>query len=93
MSTTQRIIRAESIFFTCAALIVLAIVALFGFLGVQGLGTFRYTSPADFFFGTTWNTNTGQFGVIPLLYGSVMTVLISMIISTPIAIGSAIYMI
>jgi phosphate transport system permease protein len=29
--------------------------------------------------------------VVPLLYGSVMTVLISMIISTPIAIGSAIY--
>ena len=92
MTTTQRIIRAESVFFTCAALIVLSIMALFAFLGVQGLSTFRYTSPVDFFFGTTWNSSTGQFGVIPLLYGSVMTVLISIVISAPIAIGSAIYM-
>jgi phosphate transport system permease protein len=92
MNTTQRIIRAESVFFTCAAVIILAIVALFAFLGIQGLSTFQYTSPAEFFFGTTWNTNTGEYGVIPLLYGSVMTVLISIIISTPIAIGSAIYM-
>ena len=92
MTTTQRIIRAESVFFTCAALIVLSIMALFAFLGVQGLSTFRYTSPVDFFFGTTWNSSNGQFGVIPLLYGSVMTVLISIVISAPIAIGSAIYM-
>ncbi len=91
MTVTQRLIRAEAIFFTCAAVIVLSIVALFVFLGFTGLATFQYTSPIDFFFGTTWNSNTGQYGVVPLLYGSVMTVVISMIISTPIAIGSAIY--
>jgi phosphate transport system permease protein len=91
MTVTQRVIRAEAIFFTCAAVIVLSILALFVFLGFTGLATFRYTSPVDFFFGTTWNSNTGQFGLVPLLYGSVMTVVISMIISTPIAIGSAIY--
>jgi phosphate transport system permease protein len=91
MTVTQRVIRAEAIFFTCAAVIVLSILALFVFLGFTGLATFRYTSPVDFFFGTTWNSNTGQFGLVPLLYGSVMTVLISMIISAPIAIGSAIY--
>ncbi len=91
MTTTQRIIRAEAIFFTCAAIIVLSIMALFVFLGFTGLATFKYTSPVDFFFGTTWNSSTGQFGVVPLLYGSVMTVLISMIISTPIAIGSSVY--
>jgi phosphate transport system permease protein len=92
MTTAQRIVRAESLFFTCAALIVLAILALFAFLGLQGLSTFQYMSPFDFFFGTTWNRSTGQFGVIPLLYGSVVTVLISLVISAPIAIGSAVYM-
>ena len=92
MTTAQRIVRAESLFFTCAALIVLAIVALFAFLGIQGLGTFQYMSPFDFFFGTTWNKSTGQFGVVPLLYGSVITVVISLLVSAPIAIGSAVYM-
>jgi phosphate transport system permease protein len=92
MNAAQRIIRAEAIFFSCAAVIVIAICALFAFLGFQGLSTFQYNSPVDFFFGTTWNKNTQQFGVIPLLYGSIMTVLIAIIVSTPIAIGSAIYM-
>src|SRR5215471_966953 len=92
MSTTQRIVRAEALFFTCAAIIVVSIVALFAFLGIQGLSTFQYNSPITFFFGTTWNKTTQQFGVVPLLYGSIMTVLIALIISTPIAIGSAIYM-
>src|SRR5215467_12701867 len=91
MEATHRVVRAEAIFFTCAAVIVLAILALFAFLGLQGLSTFQYTSPVDFFFGTTWNSNTGQFGIIPLLYGSVMTVIISLIISAPIAIGASIY--
>ena len=92
MTTTQRIVRAEALFFTCAAIIVVSIVALFAFLGIQGLSTFQYNSPITFFFGTTWNKTTQQFGVIPLLYGSIMTVLIALVLSAPIAIGSAIYM-
>jgi phosphate transport system permease protein len=92
MTATQRIIRAEAIFFTCAAVIVASIVALFAFLGVEGLATFQYNDPLTFFFGTTWNSGTHVYGVVPLVYGSVMTVLISMIVSTPIAIGAAIYM-
>jgi phosphate transport system permease protein len=92
MNTAQRLVRAEAIFWTCAAVIILSISALVAFLGIQGLSTFQYTSPVEFFFGTTWNKNTDQFGVIPLLYGSIMTTLIAMIVSTPIAIGSAIYM-
>jgi phosphate transport system permease protein len=92
MDTTQRVVRVEAIFFTCAAVIVIAIIALFAFLGLQGLSTFQYTSPVEFFFGTTWNKNTEQFGIIPLLYGSLMTVIISMLFSTPFAIGTAIYL-
>jgi phosphate transport system permease protein len=92
MDTAQRVVRVEAIFFTCAAIIVLAILALFAFLGLEGLSTFQYTSPVDFFFGTTWDKNTGQFGIVPLVYGSFMTVLISLLFSAPVAIGAAIYL-
>jgi phosphate transport system permease protein len=92
METTQRVVRAEAIFFTCAAVIVIAIVALFAFLGFQGLSTFQYTSPIEFFFGTTWNKSTSTYGVVPLVYGSVMTVIISLLFSAPVAIGSALFM-
>jgi phosphate transport system permease protein len=92
MDSTQRVVRAEAVFFTCAAVIVIVIIALFAFLGVQGLSTFQYTSPIEFFFGTTWNKSTSQYGVIPLVYGSVMTVIISLLFSAPVAIGSALFM-
>lgn len=89
---TQRVIRSEAIFFTCAAIIVLAIVALFSFLGFQGLSTFRFNDPLQFFFGTTWDKNARIFGVIPLVYGSVVTTVISLLISAPIAFATAIYL-
>lgn len=92
MNTTRRVVRAEAIFFTCAAVIVLAIIALFLFLGFNGLSTFQYTRPVEFFFGTTWNKSTEEFGVVPLVYGSIMTVVISLLFSAPVAIGSAIYL-
>jgi phosphate transport system permease protein len=92
VGVTQRLIRAEAIFFTCAAVIVLAIIALFGFLGWQGLSTFRFTDPVQFFFGTTWDKNARIFGVIPLIYGSVVTTIISLAISAPIAFAAAIYL-
>ncbi|MCS6883482.1 MAG: phosphate ABC transporter permease subunit PstC [Oscillochloridaceae bacterium] len=89
---TQPLIRAQTIFFACAAIIVLAVAALIGFLGLYGLRIFTFTSPIEFFFGTTWDKTAQVFGVVPLLYGTVMTTLIAMVISTPIALGAAIYL-
>lgn len=89
---TRPLIRAQTVFFACAAIIVLAVAALVGFLGLYGLRIFTFTSPIEFFFGTTWDKTAQVFGVVPLLYGSVMTTLIAMAISTPIAVGAAIYL-
>jgi phosphate transport system permease protein len=40
-------------------------------------------------FGTTWNPNTGQFGALPLIAGTVESTLIALILAIPIGLGTA----
>lgn len=62
---------------------------------------FSYVPPADFFFGTVWdprfaNANdpdqAGQFGLLPLLAGTLYIAFVAMLFSVPIGLFAAIYM-
>ena len=92
-SIRRKAILYQSIFFCAAAVLVLTGLALVLFIGSQGLALFKVQSPADFFLGTTWNQNTGEYGVIPLVYGSLMTTLLTLLVSVPLAILVAIFMV
>jgi phosphate transport system permease protein len=83
----------QAIFFSAAAILVLSTFSLILFIGSNGLTVFNYHSPADFFLGLSWDQNTDAFGVVPLLYGSVLTVLITLLISAPLAIAVAVFMV
>jgi phosphate transport system permease protein len=83
----------QSIFFSAAALLVLSTLALITFIGSAGLQVFSFLSPREFFFGTTWDQNSDTFGVLPLLYGSALTTLITLLISAPLAIATAVFMV
>ncbi len=89
----RKSIWAQSIFFSTAALLVLSTAALVLFIGGSGLQVFRYISPANFFFTASWDQNSQTFGIIPLLYGSLMTTLITLIISAPLAIAVSFFMV
>src|SRR5919205_640429 len=86
-------ILAQSIFFSAAAILIISTIALVLFVGSNGLVLFRFASPAEFFFTPTWDQNSQTFGVVPLLYGSFMTVLITLIISAPLALAVAVFMV
>jgi phosphate transport system permease protein len=83
----------QSVFFSAAALLVLSTLALITFIGSAGLQVFSFLSPSEFFFGTAWDQNVESFGVLPLLYGSAITTLITLMISAPLAIATAIFMV
>ena len=61
---------------------------------------FAAISPLDFFFGTTWNPRfqssgtgaAGEYGLLPLLWGTIMISLIAMLVAVPIGLLSAIYL-
>lgn len=63
-------------------------------LVVESLGFFKEVSVLEFLFSTKWNPKAdhGQFGVVPLLVGTFMIVVLSMIIAMPLGLGAAIYM-
>jgi phosphate transport system permease protein len=83
----------QAIFFSAAAILALGTLSLILFIGSTGLGVFAYLSPADFFLGTAWDQNLQEFGVLPLLYGSIVTVLLTLLISAPLAIAVAVFMV
>ncbi len=89
----KKAILIQSVFFTAAAILVLASLALMIFVGSQGLRVFSYMNPLEFFTGMTWDQNTETYGVLPLLFGSLATALITLVISAPLAIMVAIFMV
>jgi phosphate transport system permease protein len=92
-SIRRKAILYQSIFFCAAAVLVLTGLALVLFIGSQGLALFKVESPVDFFLGTSWNQSTGEYGVIPLVYGSVLTTFLTLLVSVPLAILVAIFMV
>ena len=91
--TRRPVILAQAIFFSCAAILVLSIASLVFFIGSTGLNVFRYMPLSEFFLGTTWDQNSQHFGVLPLLYGSLLTTLLTLLISAPLAIAVAVFMV
>ncbi len=90
MNVRRKAMLVQSILFSAAGILVVGSLALVLFIGSQGLRLFGTTSPLAFFFGATWNQNTGQYGVLPLLYGSLVTTLL---ISVPLGILVAVFMV
>ncbi len=67
----------------------------------QTISFFQSVSPWDFFFGTVWDPRfaaagsggeTGQFGLIPLLAGTLYIAFVAMLFAVPVGLFSAIYM-
>jgi phosphate transport system permease protein len=80
----------------------IAILTTFGIVGSLFSETVRFfgqVSPGNFFFGTVWDprfstegNSEGQFGLIPLLLGTLYIALVAMLIAVPIGLFAAIYM-
>ncbi len=92
--------RGKIISFSCIALIVLVVIAIFFFVASKGLATFFTdgVNPLSFLFGTTWNPSAVDsnghplVGALPMITGSFMVTFLAAIVATPFAIGAAIFM-
>ena len=71
--------------FICASIVGLIILTLIGQTGPVLSGHFGSL------WGTVWNPNTDQYGIIPMLYGSIIVMLIAMAIALPLGVLTAIY--
>src|SRR5256714_8399036 len=73
-----------------AALVVLTVVGLAFELSRQSALSIAKFG-LRFWTGTTWNPVSGEFGALPFIWGTLYSSLLALLISTPIALGIAIF--
>ncbi|MFN8592159.1 MAG: phosphate ABC transporter permease subunit PstC [Thermomicrobiales bacterium] len=82
------------ILWACAALSIVTTVGIVVVLFEEAIKFFRSVPLTSFLFGTTWTAlfKTPQFGVLPLVGGTLMITLIAMLVAVPLGLMSAIYL-
>jgi len=77
-----------------AALSVVITIGIFVSLLLPSIQFFREISPWDFLFGTRWapTFNNPDFGVLPLITGTLWTTVIGLLIAVPIGLGAAVFL-
>ncbi len=83
----------EVVIHLCGYSAILFIIAIFGFIGREGIG-FLSTHIVGMFTQTSWNPthDPADFGILALLAGTFWCVGLSLLISVPIGLGSAVYL-
>jgi len=83
----------EKIIFISGSLSIVFVVLIFIFLIKEGILFFKYVQFKDFIAGKNWYpiSNPAQFGMLPLILGSLLVTLGAMIISIPLGVACALY--
>jgi phosphate transport system permease protein len=85
----------------CSAIAILTTVGIVFSMLFETIHFFSLVPPLDFFFGTVWDPrftaagregSAGQFGLLPLLWGTIFISFISMLVAVPVGLLSAIYL-
>lgn len=83
----------EKLILVCGIASIIFVLLIFLFLLKEGLALFTTVRLFDFLLGKSWYpiSEPGQFGIFPLIIGSLLVTLGAALISIPIGIGAAIY--
>jgi len=83
----------------CSAVAILTTIGIVLSLITEAFRFFTFINPINFFFGTVWSpvnsstgSNYGQYGLIPLLVGTLMITIIAMLVAVPVGLMAAIYL-
>ncbi|MCH7328314.1 phosphate ABC transporter permease subunit PstC [Acinetobacter modestus] len=83
----------------CSGVAILTTIGIVLSMLSEALHFFRFVSPADFFFGTDWNPGfstsgnaEGSYGILPLIWGTLMVSGIALLVAVPVGLMIAIYL-
>lgn len=93
--SSERVVVA--LLFACATISVLVTIGIIAVLAGETISFFRSVNPFDFFTGTRWapvggRVQGGEFGVLPLLNGSLMIAGGALVVGLPMGLATAIYL-
>jgi phosphate transport system permease protein len=77
----------------CAVFMAFVVLAVFFFVGRQGLSTFAAVSPLEFFLSTRWNPLENQYGALAFIAGSIFVTALAALIGAPLGIAGALFMV
>ena len=90
----------ELLLIVCSGIAILTTVGIVLSMLGEAVRFFTFINPVDFFFGTSWNPrfsttgsgDQGEFGLLPLLWGTIMITIIAMLVAVPVGLMSAVYL-
>lgn len=82
----------KAVFFTTACISILAVGLICFFLFVNGAPAIREIGLFQFIFGKTWRPGNGDFGILPMIVGSLYVTAGAIIIGVPIGILTAVFL-
>ncbi len=94
---------AEWALLASSGIAVLTTVGILASVLYEAIHFFHFVSPIDFLFGTTWSPqmamrddqvgSSGAFGAVPLFAGTLLIALIALVVSVPVGLFSAIFLV
>lgn len=84
----------EILFLILTVVSILSVILICGFIFFRGVPAIIKIGPFNFLFGKTWKptNNPPEFGILPMILGSIYVTLGSVIIGVPIGVLTAIFM-
>ena len=83
----------------CSAVALLTTAGIIASLLAESIRFFTFVSPIEFFFSTKWSPGFsttgaagGDYGIIPLLWGTIMVSIIAMLVALPVGLMTAVYL-
>ena len=79
-------------FLVAACVSILAVVLICGFLFVNGFPAIAEIGPLKFLGGIIWKPQEGQFGILPMIIGSIYATAIAILVGVPIGLLCSVFM-
>ena len=83
----------------CSGIAILTTIGIVMSMLSEAMNFFSFVRPVDFFFGTEWNpgfSSTGEaegsYGLLPLLWGTIMVSMVALVVAVPTGLMIAIYL-
>ncbi|MRR12826.1 phosphate ABC transporter permease subunit PstC, partial [bacterium] len=71
---------------------VMGVALIFLFVGWRGWPVFAQVGVWDFLAGRVWSPSTGEYGIFPFIYGTLVVMGGALVLGTPLAVGTAIFL-
>ncbi len=91
-ATYLKEVALKYLFLLCAFVAVLGVGLIFVFVGVRGWPAFTEIGVGDFLFGKVWSPADGQYGILPMIWGTIVVMAGALAIGTPLAVATAVFL-